>query len=81
MGGGGGAGRPPHAKVYAGALTTFLILFGLGVSPLPGSAAESFSTRILFVAFAVVYAMLMAALLWRRPQRAMEIPGSSTEAG
>lgn len=79
--GGRAAARSADAKVYGGALTTFLILFGLGVSPLPGSAAESFSTRILFVAFAVGYAMLMAALLWRRPQRAAEIPGSSIEAG
>lgn len=63
--GGRAAARSADAKVYAGALTIFLIIFGLGVSPLPGSAAESFSTRILFVAMAIGYALLTTALLWR----------------
>lgn len=66
--GGRAAARSPDAKVYAGALTTFLILFGLGVSPLPGSAAESFSTRILFVAMAIGFVFLTTALLWQRPR-------------
>lgn len=66
--GGRAAGRSADAKVHAGALTIFLILFGLGVSPLPGSAAESFSTRILFVAIAIGYTLLTTALLWRRPR-------------
>ena len=35
--------------MYSGALTTFLILFGFGVSPLPASAAESLFTRIIYV--------------------------------
>ncbi|WP_426236626.1 DUF2955 domain-containing protein [Pararhizobium sp. DWP1-1-3] len=65
--GGRAAARSADAKVYAGALTTFLILFGLGVSPLPGSAAESFSTRILYVAGAIVFVFLTTALLWKRP--------------
>jgi hypothetical protein len=65
--GGRAAARTADAKLYAGALTTFLILFGLGVSPLPGSAAESFSTRILYVAGAIVFVFLMTALLWQRP--------------
>lgn len=65
--GGRAAARTADAKLYAGALTTFLILFGLGVSPLPGSAAESFSTRLLYVAGAIVFVFLMTALLWQRP--------------
>ncbi len=63
--GGRAAARSPYAKVYAGALTIFLILFGLGVSPLPGSAAESFSTRTLYVGAAILYTLLATALLWR----------------
>ncbi len=64
---GGRAAAPSReAKMFAGALTTFLILFGLGVSPLPGSAAESFATRILYVAAAILYTLVMAALLWPR---------------
>ncbi|EJT00949.1 DUF2955 domain-containing protein [Rhizobium sp. CCGE 510] len=62
--GGRAAARSKGAPVFAGALTTFLILFGLGVSPLPGSAAESFATRIAYVAGALVYALLFAAILW-----------------
>lgn len=54
------------AKIYAGALTIFLIVFGLGVSPLPGSAAESFSTRVNYILVAVAYTIFMVALLWPR---------------
>jgi hypothetical protein len=68
--GGRAAARSPDAKIYAGALTTFLILFGLGVSPLPGSAAESFATRILYVAAAILYTFVTAGLLWTRPEAA-----------
>ena len=32
----------------------FLILFGLGISPLPGSSAEAFSTRVGYVLAAVL---------------------------
>ncbi|MEK1875048.1 MAG: hypothetical protein AAAC50_21905 [Rhizobium altiplani] len=62
--GGRAAGRSQDAKMYAGALTTFLILFGLGVSPVPGSAAESFATRIVYVGAALIYTLLMAAIFW-----------------
>lgn len=64
--GGRAAARSKDAPVFAGALTTFLILFGLGVSPLPGSAAESFATRIVYVAAALIYALLFAVILWPR---------------
>ncbi len=43
---------------------TFLILFGLGVSPLPTETPQLFSTRIAYVLFAVVYAIGLATLLW-----------------
>ena len=65
--GGRAASRSKDAPLFAGALTIFLILFGLGVSPLPGSAAESFTTRIGYVGVALVYALLFAAILWPRP--------------
>ena len=64
--GGRAALANPAAKVYAGALTIFLIVFGLGVSPLPGSAAESFSTRVNYILIAVGYTIFMVALLWPR---------------
>ncbi|MDB5554031.1 MAG: hypothetical protein JWL86_4015 [Rhizobium sp.] len=67
--GGRAAAATKEAKVFAGALTIFLVLFGLGVSPVPGSAAESFTTRIVYVTGAIMYAFLLAALLWPRAQR------------
>ena len=66
MFGGSAALANPAAKVYAGALTIFLVIFGLGVSPLPGSAAESFSTRVSYILVAVAYTIFMVALLWPR---------------
>jgi len=62
--GGRAAARSKDAQVFAGALTIFLILFGLGVSPLPGSAAESFASRIIYVGAALIYTLLLAAILW-----------------
>lgn len=62
--GGRAAARTKDAPIFAGALTIFLILFGLGVSPLPGSAAESFATRIVYIAGALLYALLLAVMLW-----------------
>lgn len=64
--GGRAALGDPSAKLYAGALTIFLIVFGIGVSPLPGSAAESFSTRVSYIFVAIAYTIFMAALLWPR---------------
>ena len=64
--GGRSASPSASAKLHAGALTIFLLVFGAGVSPLPGTAAESFSTRIGYIVVAITYAMLMAALLWPR---------------
>src|SRR6266481_4244516 len=52
------------AKMYAGALTTFLILFGSGISPLPTTTPRSFATRIGYVLLAVGYTPCMTALLW-----------------
>jgi hypothetical protein len=63
LGGRAAAGR---AKMYAGALTTFLILFGSGISPLPTTTAESFATRISYVLLAVGYTLCMMALVWPR---------------
>ncbi|WP_159949412.1 DUF2955 domain-containing protein [Rhizobium sp. 18065] len=64
--GGRAAGRSGDAKMYAGALTIFLTIFGLGVSPLPGSAGEAFVTRIVYVGGALLYGLLLAAALWPR---------------
>lgn len=64
--GGRAALSSPLAKIYGGALTTFLILFGTGLSPLPSSTPESFSTRIGFILIAIAYTLCMTTLLWPR---------------
>jgi hypothetical protein len=66
-----GAGAVAHAesgKVHAGALTTFLVLLGLGISPLPTDTPESFATRISYVSAAVLYTLWACLLLWPRPR-------------
>ncbi|UJW77208.1 DUF2955 domain-containing protein [Rhizobium sp. SL42] len=68
--GGRAAAQSADAKMYAGALTIFLTIFGLGVSPLPGSAGEAFATRIVYVGGALLYALLLAAVLWPRASNA-----------
>jgi hypothetical protein len=62
----GGRAAGGRAKMYAGALTTFLILFGSGIAPLPTTTPESFATRIGYVLLAVGYTLCMTALLWPR---------------
>jgi hypothetical protein len=60
----GGRAAVGRAKMYAGALTTFLILFGSGISPLPTTTPELFATRIGYVLLALGYTLCMTALLW-----------------
>ncbi|MBB4277505.1 hypothetical protein GGE12_005312 [Rhizobium mongolense] len=62
--GGRAAASSKDARMYAGALTTSLVLFGLSVSPVPGGAAESFATRIVYVGAALIYTVLMAVIFW-----------------
>ncbi|KJH83576.1 DUF2955 domain-containing protein [Stutzerimonas stutzeri] len=57
-----------RGKIFGGGLIVFLILFGLGISPLPTSTLELFSTRIAYVLCAALYAVVLAALLWPRPR-------------
>lgn len=54
----------PSAKIFAGALTIFLVVLGSGISPLPGTAAETFATRIGYIVLATLYSLFMTALLW-----------------
>lgn len=67
--------------VYAGALTTFLILFGTGISPLPASTPDSFTTRVSFMPLAVAHTLCMTALFWLRPaaRRVGEAPACLRE--
>jgi hypothetical protein len=51
------------APIYAAGLTTFLILLGLGLSPLPQDSGTLFIARVVDVMVAVLYAIGMANLL------------------
>lgn len=51
------------APIYTVGLTTFLILLGLGLSPLPQDSGSLFVVRVFDVMLAVVYAIGMANLL------------------
>ena len=53
----GGRATAGRAKMFAGALTTFLILFGLGLAPIGDGSAAAFMTRIVDVALAWLYAI------------------------
>ncbi|WP_074067665.1 FUSC family protein [Rhizobium gallicum] len=46
-----------RAPFYAIAFATFILLVGLGMSPLPGTSGEAFFTRLLNVLLASAYAI------------------------
>ena len=51
------------APIYTVGLMTFLILLGLGLSPLPQDSGSLFIARVFDVMVAVIYAIGMASLL------------------
>jgi len=60
-----------RAPVYVVALGTFVLLLGLGLSPLPGSSGEAFVSRLLNVILASAYAIGGLSLVerWHPPMR------------
>lgn len=64
--GGNAARSHPAAKVFAGTLTIYLVVLGLSLSPLPGTAGETFSTRIFSILLAIVIVLVLAPILWPR---------------
>jgi hypothetical protein len=55
----GGASAP----IFSVGLTTFLIVLGLGLSPLPQDSSSIFISRVFDVMVAAIYAIGMASLL------------------
>ena len=53
----------PSAPIYTVGLMTFLILLGLGLSPLPQDSGTLFVARVFDVLVAAAYAIGMAGLL------------------
>lgn len=62
---GGRASNPRDGRLYAGALMIFTIIFGLGVSPIPTTAPESFATRMGMLLVAITIAGCGIGLFWR----------------
>jgi uncharacterized membrane protein YccC len=56
-----------RAPIYAIAFATFILLLGLGMTPLPGGSGEAFVSRLLNVLLASAYAIggLSLAECWR----------------
>jgi hypothetical protein len=56
-----------QAPLFAIAFATFILLLGLGLSPLPGGSGEAFASRLINVLLASAYAIGAVSLLehWR----------------
>jgi hypothetical protein len=56
-----------RASIYAIAFTTFILLLGLGMTPLPGGSGEAFVSRLVYVLLASAYAIGALSLVerWR----------------
>ena len=54
-----------RAPVYAIAFTTFILLLGLGMTPLPGGSGEAFVSRPFYVLAASAYAIGCLSLVQR----------------
>ena len=56
-----------RAPIYVIAFATFILLLGLGLTPLPGGSGEAFATRLLNVLLASAYAVGAVSVLerWR----------------
>lgn len=54
-----------RAPIYAIAFATFILLLGLGISPLPGGSGEAFVSRLLNVLLASAYAIGGLSLVQR----------------
>jgi uncharacterized membrane protein YccC len=56
-----------RAPIYAIAFATFILLLGLGLTPLPGGSGEAFASRLVNVLLASAYAVGAVSLVerWR----------------
>ena len=56
-----------RAPIYAVAFATFILLLGLGLTPLPGGSGEAFASRLINVLLASAYAVGAVSVLerWR----------------
>jgi hypothetical protein len=55
-----------RAPLYALAYSTFILLLGMGLTPLPGGSGEAFASRLFYVLLASAYAIGGVSLVERR---------------
>ncbi len=67
--GGRFARREANAPVYAIAFATFLLILGIGVSPLPMGSEEAFAPRIIKILLATAYTIGLLSLIAVRRER------------
>lgn len=68
-----------RAPIYVIALATFILLLGLGMSPLPGGSGEAFAARLANVLMASAYAIGVLAIMERWQIRTLpSIPDAAT---
>lgn len=69
------AARTPTSPIFVIALVTFVILLGIGVSPIPSDTSTAFVTRLVNVMLAGAYAVAALSLIgtaWATSVRASE---------
>lgn len=66
----------PTAPIYLVGLATFILILGMGVSPLPGASAESFTVRVLKIILASAYALGALSLVSRLRRSGLIVPAS-----
>lgn len=69
-----------RAPIYVIALATFILLLGLGMSPLPGGSGEAFATRLANVLMASAYAIGAISVLERWRIRSIPIAPDAAAA-
>ncbi|MDB5645946.1 DUF2955 domain-containing protein [Methylobacterium sp.] len=74
------AGAGARAPVNAIALATFILLLGLGMSPLPGGSGEAFAARLVNVLMASAYAIGAVSLLGSRRGGSLRLTPGRTRA-
>jgi hypothetical protein len=67
----------PRAPIYLIAFSTFIIVLGLGITPLPGGSGEAFLSRLFYVVLASIYAIGALSLVPIRQNRDVKPPNAA----
>jgi hypothetical protein len=67
----------PRAPIHAIAFSTFIIVLGLGITPLPGGSGEAFISRLFYVVLATMYTIGALSLF---TARSLTLPASTARS-